>query len=169
MQAICLKPRLTEYRRFSSDEMARGGGGCLTSTGYFSSASSVVTPGLHSCGLIVPSHNGSGNARTDAIGDPFGTWQEDRGIAQNCHEKTQFPAPLGVHHLLELYGWPVVVLTDTALLSHAIEHAAEPFEDQASEMACSTCGESARPEAGWAYVIEVLQARRHTLRTIRRW
>lgn len=39
--------------------------------------------------------------------------------------KTQPPAPLGVHHLLELYGWPIVVLNDTALLSHVIEHAAE--------------------------------------------
>lgn len=35
MQAICLKPRLTEYRRFSSDEMARRGVRLLNEYGLF--------------------------------------------------------------------------------------------------------------------------------------
>ncbi len=116
--------------------------------------------------------------------------------------KTEAPATLGVHHVLELYGCPAALLDDALLVSHAMEHAAAISETKLldklvhhfpaqgvtalallaeSHIAIHTwpelgyaavdlfaCGERARPWAGCAYLVQKLQARRYSLRTIRR-
>ncbi len=112
------------------------------------------------------------------------------------------PAPVGVHHMLELYGCPAAVLDDPRLLARIMEEAAaisntrllnllvHPFANQGvtalallaeSHIALHTwpeygyaavdlfaCGMRANPDAGCAYIVKALQARRHSLSTVRR-
>lgn len=128
----------------------------------------------------------------------------DRRIEILCRTATRLqpPAPLGIHHILELYGCSAEALNDASLLSEVMEKAAAlsntkllynlvySFPNQGvtalallaeSHIAIHTwpehgyaavdlfaCGQRARPEAGCAYLIQALQARRHRLHTIRR-
>ncbi len=129
---------------------------------------------------------------------------DERRIETLCRtaRTEQPPAPVGVHHMLELYGCPASVLDDPRRLARIMEATAavsktrllnllvHPFAAQGvtalallaeSHIALHTwpefgyaavdlftCGPRAKPDAGCAHLVEALQARRHSLSTVRR-